>query len=249
VSRGRGEWLHGAHAVESALRNDPANLRRVLLAEGAAERRLQKLRELAERAGVAVELRARRELDRLSGGANHQGALADYRAPAALGEEALFAHLDGLAAAPLLLVLDGVQDPHNLGACLRSADAAGADAVIVPRDRAASLTPAARKVAAGAADSLGLYRVTNLARCLRALRERGIWLVGAAGEADETLFDSDLRGPLALVMGAEGSGLRRLSREACDHLVAIPLCGQVQSLNVSVAAGVCLYEALRQRRQ
>jgi 23S rRNA (guanosine2251-2'-O)-methyltransferase len=145
-------------------------------------------------------------------------------------------------------VLDGVQDPHNLGACLRTADAAGVHGVIVPKDKSAKLTPAARKVSAGGADSVPLYQVTNLKRVLTALQEAGIWLVGAAGEADHDLFQCKLAGPMALVMGAEGKGLRRLTREACDELISIPMVGQVESLNVSVATGVCLFEILRQRR-
>jgi 23S rRNA (guanosine2251-2'-O)-methyltransferase len=147
-----------------------------------------------------------------------------------------------------LLVLDGVQDPHNLGACLRSADAAGVDAVIVPKDKAAGLTPVVRKVACGAAENVPFFQVTNLARTLRDLQERGIWLIGAAGEAESSLYQADLRGPLALVMGAEEQGMRRLTREHCDVLVNIPMAGSVESLNVSVATGICLFEAVRQRR-
>ncbi|MCB1854974.1 MAG: 23S rRNA (guanosine(2251)-2'-O)-methyltransferase RlmB, partial [Halieaceae bacterium] len=147
----------------------------------------------------------------------------------------------------LLLVLDGVTDPHNLGACLRSADAAGVDAVIVPRDRAADLSPVSRKVACGAAEVVPFVRVTNLARTLQALKERGVWLYGTAGEAQQSLYASDLTLPLALVMGAEGAGMRRLTREQCDFLVSLPMAGSVSSLNVSVASGICLFEARRQR--
>ncbi|HGX92090.1 MAG TPA: 23S rRNA (guanosine(2251)-2'-O)-methyltransferase RlmB, partial [Candidatus Tenderia sp.] len=147
-----------------------------------------------------------------------------------------------------LLILDGVQDPHNLGACLRSADAAGVDAVIVPKDKAAGLTPVVRKVACGAAESVPFYQVTNLARTLRELQELGVWLVGAAGEADTTVYQADLKGSLAIVMGAEEKGLRRLTREHCDSLIKIPMAGTVESLNVSVATGICLFEAVRQRQ-
>lgn len=244
----RKEWIAGPHAVESALRNDPDNVRRVLLADGAKDGRLNKLAEAAHRAGLRTERQPRRELDRLSGGANHQGALAEYRAAKTRGEDELFAHLETIDGPPLLLVLDGVQDPHNLGACLRTADAAGVHAVVVPKDKSAGLTPAARKVSAGAADSVGLFQVTNLARTLRGLQEVGLWLVGTAGEAQHDLYQSKLQGPMALVMGAEGKGLRRLTREACDELIKIPMVGQVESLNVSVATGVCLYEIVRQRR-
>jgi len=155
--------------------------------------------------------------------------------------------LEAAQGAPLLLVLDGVQDPHNLGACLRSADAAGVTAVIAPRDRSAGLTAVARKVAAGAAETVPFVPVVNLARALRDLKERGVWLVGTDDTADKTLFEADLKGPVALVMGSEGEGLRRLTRECCDQLVSIPMAGAVESLNVSVATGVVLFEAVRQR--
>jgi 23S rRNA (guanosine2251-2'-O)-methyltransferase len=147
----------------------------------------------------------------------------------------------------LLLILDGVQDPHNLGACLRSAAAAGATAVIVPKDRAATLTPTARKVAAGGAERVPLVRVTNLARCMKDLQDAGIWIVGLAGEAEASLYSVDLKGPMAIAMGGEGEGLRRLTREHCDYLAKIPMASGMESLNVSVAAGISLFEALRQR--
>ena len=149
---------------------------------------------------------------------------------------------------PFLLILDGVTDPHNLGACLRNADAAGIDAVIVPKDNAASITAAVSKVACGAAEVMPLFQVTNLARTMKQLQQKGIWLFGAAGEANCGLYEADLKGPMALVMGAEGQGLRRLTREQCDTLISIPMTGYVSSLNVSVATGICLFEAVRQRR-
>ena len=164
-----------------------------------------------------------------------------------LDEDDLLIRLDAAGRPPLLLVLDGVQDPHNLGACLRSADAVGADAVVVPRDRATGLTPVVRKVAAGAAETVPFVQVTNLARFLRALKEQGVWIVGTDGEAETLHYAADLKGPLALVLGAEGTGMRRLTREHCDVVVKLPMLGAVESLNVSVAAGVLLYEALRQR--
>ena len=166
---------------------------------------------------------------------------------AALSENELPQFLDGLGKPPLLLILDGVQDPHNLGACLRSADAAGVDAVILPKDHSAPLNATARKVACGAAETVPVVRVTNLARTLRAIRDAGVWLYGAAGEAQQALYDVDLSGPVALVLGGEGKGLRRLTREQCDLLVKLPMAGKVESLNVSVATGVALYEAVRQR--
>jgi 23S rRNA (guanosine2251-2'-O)-methyltransferase len=188
-------------------------------------------------------------LDTRQPGVNHQGVVATTQAPAALDEKALKTLIEDLQEPPLLLILNGVQDPHNLGACLRSADAAGVHAVIAPKDRSVGLTPTACKVASGAAETVPLVQVTNLARTLRWLQdEAGIWVVGTAGETDTLLYDADLQGPLALVMGAEGKGMRRLTREACDALVCLPMAGSVESLNVSVAAGICLFEAVRQRR-
>jgi 23S rRNA (guanosine2251-2'-O)-methyltransferase len=204
--------------------------------------------DAARAAGVPVEETTGDSLDRAAGHDHHQGVVARCRAAPERTEAELPAFLKDLPATAFLLVLDGVQDPHNLGACLRSADAAGVQAVIVPRDNSAPLTPAVRKVASGAAETVPLFRVANLARVLETLKSAGVWLVGAAGEAERDLYDIDLRGPLALVLGAEGTGLRRLTRDLCDHLARIPMTGSVGSLNVSVAAGVCLFEAVRQRR-
>jgi 23S rRNA (guanosine2251-2'-O)-methyltransferase len=238
---------YGIHAVRVLLSREPARVRRLLLAGGREDGRLGALRALARQAGVPVADVDAAELDGLAGGGRHQGVAAEL-VPRASDPETLLEEALEREGTPLLLVLDGVQDPHNLGACLRSADAAGVAAVIVPRDRAAGLTPAVRKVAAGAAETVPLVSVVNLARTLRALKERGIWLVGTDDSADRSHFESDLTGPLALVMGSEGEGLRRLTRDCCDQLVAIPMAGAVESLNVSVAAGVVLYEAVRQRR-
>ena len=166
----------------------------------------------------------------------------------AQSENDLFALLERLDTPPLLLILDGVTDPHNLGACLRSADGAGAHAVIVPKDRAVSLTPTVRAVACGAAEHIPLIEVTNLSRTLKALQQAGVWIVGMAIDGDRTVYDCDLAGPVALVLGAEGPGIRRLTKENCDFLASLPMLGSVESLNVSVAAGICLYEAVRQRR-
>ena len=182
-------------------------------------------------------------------GSNHQGVVASTLAPAARDEAFLKAQLQKQEKPPFLLILDGVQDPHNLGACLRSADAAGVQAVVAPKDRSTGLTAAACKVASGAADTVPFIQVTNLARTLRWLKEQGIWLVGTAGEAGMSLYDVDLKGPLAIVMGGEGKGMRRLTREACDLLVNMPMAGSIESLNVSVAAGVAMFEAVRQRGQ
>ncbi|MDN3519306.1 23S rRNA (guanosine(2251)-2'-O)-methyltransferase RlmB [Aquisalimonas lutea] len=243
-----GELIHGLHAVRAALRYDPAGVVEAWMERSRRDQRMQRLREELERCGARIQQVSRRELDRLTDGAAHQGVVIRFRGAAPQGDEALEGHLDGLAGAPLLLILDQVQDPHNLGACLRTADAAGVDAVVAPRDRAVGLTATVHKVASGATASVPFFQVTNLARTLEALKQRGIWLVGAAGEAESPPWALDLDGPLAVVMGAEGTGLRRLTREACDFLARIPMAGQVESLNVSVATGVLLYEAVRQRQ-
>jgi 23S rRNA (guanosine2251-2'-O)-methyltransferase len=235
--------------VAALLERAPGRVVALYLQAGRDDARLQGLVARAEAAALPVQRLSRAELDARFPGWHHQGAVAQCR-PATVASEA---DLPGLlavtAGAPLLLVLDGVQDPHNLGACLRTADAAGVTAVIAPRDRAVGLTPTVRKVACGAAETLPFLSVTNLARTLRQLRDAGLWIVGAAGEGSTDLYRSDLSGPLALVLGAEERGLRRLTREHCDFLVRIPMFGSVASLNVSVAAGICLFEAVRQRAQ
>jgi 23S rRNA (guanosine2251-2'-O)-methyltransferase len=240
--------VYGPHAVRALLMRRPGDVIRLTLAQD-PDARQRELQRLAKEKGVQAVAATTVELDRLSGGAAHQGAIAEVRPSAALNENDL---LDLLVAAPspaLVLVLDGVTDPHNLGACLRTADAAGVTAVVAPRDRAAGLTPAVRKVAAGAAETVPFAQVTNLARTLRDLKAADLWIVGTAGDADRELHAADLSGPLAIVMGSEGQGLRRLTRECCDFCIRVPMLGAVESLNVSVAAGVVLYEALRQRRK
>lgn len=240
------ELTWGLHAVRELLQRSPERVLEIWTLEGRADDRMREVLELAAGQGIACQHARRDTLDSMADGGAHQGVVARVAPAAALDEDDLRALLDRLEEPALLLVLDGVQDPHNVGACLRTADAAGAHAVIVPRDRAAGLTPAARKAAAGAAETVPLIRVVNLARCLRMLKEHGIWVVGA--EADGTpAFGADLSGPLALVLGAEGTGLRRLTRETCDLKVSLPQRGRVASLNVSVAAGVLLYQALAQR--
>jgi 23S rRNA (guanosine2251-2'-O)-methyltransferase len=241
---------YGIHAVRVLLERSPQRVRELWLTSARdATARLQPLRALAVAAGITPVEADAAQLDRLADGERHQGVVAGLAPRAAdpetLLEEALEAQGD---APPLLLVLDGVTDPHNLGACLRSADAAGVAAVIVPRDRAAGLTPVVRKVAAGAAETVPLVQVVNLARTLRQLRERGVWLLGTSDDAPRTLYEVDCTGPVALVLGSEGEGMRRLTREACDELVAIPMQGAMESLNVSVAAGVALFEVVRQRK-
>jgi 23S rRNA (guanosine2251-2'-O)-methyltransferase len=241
------ETVYGLHAVRALLERRPQAVRRVVLQAGRSDKRFQELVDLARAAGVLIENKTAAELDALSANGVHQGVVARVEAAAPLDEDELLIRLDGAKRAPLVLVLDGVQDPHNLGACLRTADAAGADAVVVPRDRAVGLTPVVRKVAAGAAETVALTQVTNLARYLRSLKDAGLWIVGTDGEAEALHYSADLKGPLAVVLGAEGTGMRRLTREHCDVVVRLPMLGAVESLNVSVATGIILYEALRQR--
>lgn len=240
------DTVFGIHAVESLLAKDAPAVQALKVMQGREDKRLTKLTEQARRQGIACEIVPRKELDSLVRG-RHQGVVALVRMAAEKDEGDLEAILQGLTQAPFLLVLDAITDPHNLGACLRSADAAGVHAVIVPKDKSAPLNSVARNVASGAAEHVPLIKVTNLARTLRWLQERGIWVTGAAGEAEQNIYQTDFKGPMALVMGAEGSGLRRLTREHCDQLTKIPMAGSVSSLNVSVATGICLFEALRQR--
>lgn len=240
------EWCYGIHAVMGLLKTDSGRLREIRLLRQRRDQRLDRIRALAETQGVPWQWAERGELDRLAEG-RHQGVAA-LCAAGALHDESFLIALIEQRAAPLLLILDGITDPHNLGACLRVADAAGVAAVIAPRDRAVGITASVQKVASGAAATVPYVVVTNLARLLRRLRDAGVWVVGTGGEAEASLYEADLRGPLALVMGAEDSGLRRLTRESCDLMVQLPMQGVVESLNVSVAAGICLFEAQRQRR-
>jgi 23S rRNA (guanosine2251-2'-O)-methyltransferase len=237
-------YIGGFHAVIAALEDASAKPLEVILAQHRHDERSRKVADLARAAQVPLQLKAKSDLDLLAPELRHQGVLAIVPEPAFTAEDAL-----DLPATPdrLILVLDGVQDPHNLGACLRTAEAAGVSAVVIPKDRAAGLTPVARKAAAGAAERVPVIAVTNLSRTLERLRELGYWLTGLAGEADESLYDVDLTGPRALVLGAEAEGLRRLTKEHCHQLVRIPMAGKAESLNVSVAAAVCLYEVVRQR--
>jgi len=240
------EIIYGIHAVKALLDNDPQRFLEVFILKGRDDRRLQPLIAELEATGIVIQVANRQWLDEKGEGAVHQGIIARVREGRQYQENDLPALLESVDT-PFLLVLDGVTDPHNLGACLRSADAAGVHAVIVPRDRSAQLNATAKKVACGAAENVPLIRVTNLARTLRLLQEMNVWIVGTAGEADHTLFQSKMTGPMALVMGAEGEGMRRLTREHCDELISIPMAGTVSSLNVSVATGICLFEAVRQR--
>lgn len=238
--------LIGFHAVNARLRQNAQSVSDIYIEANRKDRRMLDFVRLAESLGVTLHPVDADRLRGMAGTDRHQGVVA--RADdisLALNLDEL---LDGIEGTPLLLVLDGVTDPHNLGACLRVADGAGAHAVIAPKDRSVGLNTTVAKVASGAAETVPYITVTNLARTLRELQERGIWVIGTADGTDKSLYDMDLKGPTAIVMGAEGEGMRRLTRETCDELVAIPMAGGVESLNVSVASGVCLYEAVRQRR-
>ena len=242
------ELLSGFHAVLAALKQHGA-VDEIWLDEERHDPRVKELLQAAKQAKVKVHRVPRAKLDRLSGSdLHHQGVMARLQATPQRQEKELPDFLDALEEPPFLLLLDGVQDPHNLGACLRSAAAAGVHAVLLPRDRSAPITATTRRAASGAAETLPVFRVTNLARVMDSLRQRGIWIIGAAGDADTVLYEADLQGPVALVLGGEGKGLRRLTREHCDVLVKIPMAGAMESLNVSVATGVLLFEAARQRR-
>ena len=237
--------LAGFHAVKGRLKQKADSVREIYVDAGRTDARMRELKSLADKLGVRLMAVDTKRLDGLAGGARHQGVVAmaeEMRMPQFIKDV-----LATLEEPPLLLLLDGVQDPHNLGACLRVADGAGAHAVIAPKDRACGLTASAAKVASGAAETVPYIVVTNLARTMRDLKDRGIWMVGTADDAAETIWKAKLDGALGLVLGAEGEGLRRLTRDTCDSLVSIPMMGSVESLNVSVASGVCLYEVRRRR--
>lgn len=242
------EIIYGIHAVQALLENAPQRFQEVFILKGREDKRLMPLIQALEAQGVVIQVANRQWLDDKAEGAVHQGIIARVK-PGRQYQENDLPDLLAEHERPFLLILDGVTDPHNLGACLRSADAAGVHAIIVPKDRSAQLNATAKKVACGAAENVPLIRVTNLARTMRLLQEANVWIVGTAGEATHTLFQSKFNGPIALVMGAEGEGMRRLTREHCDELISIPMAGTVSSLNVSVATGVCLFEIVRQRSQ
>lgn len=245
------ETVFGYHAVESLLRLDPKRVKAILVQSNRNDKRMQALCSLAQNQGVALEPCPRQTLDERVEG-RHQGVVAVLQSSTADNNEGMteanLLSLVGQTPVPLILILDGVTDPHNLGACLRSAEAAGVTAVIFPKDRSADVNAVVRKVACGAAEAVPWLRVTNLARTIESLKEAGIWIVGTSGDAAESLFEQDLTSPCALVLGSEGSGMRRLTQTLCDYRVHLPMAGSVSSLNVSVAAGICLFEAVRQRR-
>jgi 23S rRNA (guanosine2251-2'-O)-methyltransferase len=237
--------VFGFHAVLARLRADPKSVVEVFVDETRQDGRMKDLVASAERSGVRLHRVPTKRLDGFYGGGRHQGVVARVQVQKVADDlEEILKDVEQ----PLLLALDGVTDPHNLGACLRVANAAGAHAVIAPRDRAAGITPAVSKVASGAAESTPYLMVTNLARTLRELKDRNIWVVGADERADKTLYEADLPAGIAWVLGAEGEGMRRLTRENCDLLVRIPMGGDVASLNVSVSAGICLFESVRRTR-
>ncbi|WP_163831756.1 23S rRNA (guanosine(2251)-2'-O)-methyltransferase RlmB [Spartinivicinus ruber] len=241
------DWVIGIHAVQALLEQHPEQVVELNIQRAKKlPERLVKLTELAHGHGVRVSYPDKDYFRDITG--VHQGVLAKVKPITAAGEKELTSFLQNLSHEPLLLILDGVTDPHNLGACLRTADAAGVDAVIIPKDKSAGLNATVRKVACGAAEVIPLFSVTNLARTLKQIQENGVWIVGTAGEVQQSIYEVELKGAIALVMGAEGKGMRRLTREHCDFLVNIPMAGAVSSLNVSVATGVCLFEAVRQRR-
>ena len=241
------QTLIGFHAVSSALKGAAGDIEWLRVLSNSNNKRLSEIVSRASGAGIKVIKSTAAELDQLAGQQRHQGLVAGFRGSNLATEGQLDAILNAIEGPPLVLILDGVQDPHNLGACLRTAEAAGAHLVVICKDRSAGITPVVRRAASGAAETLPIIQATNLARVMRELKQRGIWLAGTSDVARDELYTTDLSGPLALVMGSEGSGLRRLTAEICDYLVSVPMAGQVESLNVSVATGVCLYEINRQR--
>jgi len=243
------ELAAGFHAVLSALEHNPQSVDRLWIDKSRKDTRIARVISDAGRAGVEVQRVAKARLDSLAGdGVRHQGVLARLHAVALLGETELFSILDSLLRPPLLLVLDGIQDPHNLGACLRSAAAAGVDAVIIPKDRSAPVNATTRRAASGATESIPIVEVTNISRVLRKLKQRRIWIYGASGSAESDLYQCNYTDAVAIVMGSEHKGLRHGTAQECDELVRIPVTDAVESLNVSVATGICLFEVQRQRQ-
>ncbi|MGK0499095.1 MAG: 23S rRNA (guanosine2251-2'-O)-methyltransferase [Oceanicoccus sp.] len=238
--------VFGIHAVEALLQSQSNRIDELWLQQGRNDQRIKDIQRHANQLGIKCRVVSREELDEQSEG-NHQGVMAKAKPAQTLRDRDLKELLDSIEHQPLLLILDGITDPHNLGACLRTADAAGVDAVIAPKDNSAPLNGVVRKVACGAAEVIPYIQVTNLVRTMKDLQDRGVWITGTAGEAEQSVYDADLKGAVALVMGAEGKGMRRLTRENCDYLIKLPMAGSVSSLNVSVATGVCLFELVRQR--
>ncbi len=239
--------LFGLHSVQAALDYSPKKIHKAWVDSGRQDKRLTQAIDDLLALGIEPEKVDRKKLDRLADGSNHQGIVIEVEMPGELSESDLKTAIENLSETALFLVLDNVQDPHNLGACLRTADATGVHGVIITKDNATGITPTVCKVASGAAETVPVYQVTNLSRTLRWLKGEGLWVMGAAGDTARTVYKTDFTVPMALVVGAEGKGLRRLTKEQCDMLVSVPMLGQVDSLNLSVATGVLLYEAVRQR--
>ncbi len=239
--------LFGLHSVQAALDYSPKNIQQAWVDSGRQDKRLSKAIDDLLDLGIQPEKVERKRLDRLSDSNNHQGIVIEVEMPGELSESDLKSAVESLTTTALFLVLDNVQDPHNLGACLRTADGTGVHGVIITKDNATGITPTVCKVASGAAETVPVYQVTNLARTLRWLKDQGLWIMGADGETTQTLYSTDFTVPMAIVVGAEGKGLRRLTKEQCDVLISIPMLGRVESLNLSVATGVLLFEAVRQR--
>ncbi|NOQ65159.1 MAG: 23S rRNA (guanosine(2251)-2'-O)-methyltransferase RlmB [Methyloprofundus sp.] len=239
--------IFGVHAAQSALDYAPKKIKQAWVDQKRQDERLSALLKGLQKHNIRAEKADRKKLDNLAKGGNHQGIILEVDMPAMRSESDLKSVVESTQGMPFWLILDHVQDPQNLGACLRTADAAGVQGVIVTKDQAVGITPAVCKVASGAAETVPVYQVTNLSRTMSWLKEQGIWIAGADGEAEKDIYAMDINMPLALVMGAEGKGMRRLTRDQCDFLVKIPMQGSVESLNVSVAAGVLIYEAVRQR--
>lgn len=243
----REDLIYGIHVIESLLKHKPEQMVELYIVNTREDERIKAIVAQAKQQSLIVSTVFKKQLDKWLPNTAHQGVAAKIRLISLLSLEDILQKLEETKERPFFLILDGIQDPHNLGACLRTADAAGVSAVIIPKDRSASITPAVRKAASGAAETVPIIQVTNLVRCLEQLKASGIWITGTSGSASSSLYQTDLRGPIGIVLGAEGTGLRRLTEEHCDVLMHIPMLGLVESLNVSVAAGVCLYEAVRQR--
>lgn len=242
------EHVYGVHAVMALLTHRHRPIKKLYVSQERLDKRMQAILNLAEQENIPIEKLSMQLMSQRFAHLVHQGVVADAGPLPEYGERDLLSLLEQCKQPCFLLILDGVTDPHNLGACLRTADAAGVNFVLIPKDKSATITAVVSKVACGAAESVPLVRVTNLVRAIETLKQAGVWIYGAAGEAENSLFCLDCKIPMAVVMGAEGEGLRRLTREHCDGLFALPMLGSVDSLNVSVATGICLYEVVRQRR-
>jgi len=242
------EHIFGFHAVQQKLKSDSSHhVLELWVQQKRQDVKIQTLLKQAKQQGIAIQSVQKKTLDKITENGHHQGVVVLCKAHLVKTKTTLKDILASLTEQPFLLILDEIQDPHNLGACLRTADAAGINAVIIPKNQACKLTAIVRSVACGAADTIPLIEVTNLANTLRWLKKQGIWLIGATEQTQTTIFETKLTGPLAIIVGSEGMGLRRLTQEICDVLVRLPMLGKVENLNVSVATGICLYEAMRQR--